>query len=95
MTQIEEIAKKKGCTSGQVALAWIRAQSGKRGMPTFIPIPGASSDKRVKENLTIIELSTEDLEEIEGLLSSFEVSGERYPAEAAAKLFGDSPKLEK
>jgi pyridoxine 4-dehydrogenase len=40
---VERLAEKKGVTSGQVAIAWVKQQSKVEGMPTFIPIPGVST----------------------------------------------------
>lgn len=91
--QVEALAKKRNATPGQVALAWVRAQSNKPGMPTFIPIPGASSAKRVKENFTDVELSENDLKEIDSIVESVEISGERAPAAMAHLSFGDSAPL--
>ena len=76
---LEKLAKKKGCTPGQVAINWILALSKRPGMPKIIPIPGSSNPERVKENATVIDLTEEDLKEIEELLASFTVSGDRYP----------------
>ncbi|KAK4506939.1 hypothetical protein PRZ48_000672 [Zasmidium cellare] len=91
--ELEEISKRKGCTSGQVALAWVRAQSRKPGMPTIIPIPGASSPERVKENLVEIDLSENDLKEIDSLLASAEIAGGRYEGPLAALEHADTAPL--
>ena len=80
--EVEKIAKRKGCTAGQVAIAWIRAQSGKHGLPVIIPIPGASTDKRVSENIhgANVNLAEEEMNEISEILKNFPPSGHRYPA---------------
>jgi pyridoxine 4-dehydrogenase len=75
---IRKLAEKKGCTPGQVAVGWALALSGSRGQPTIIPIPGASKAERVRENAKVIKLSSEDMEEIDILLSQCEVKGDRY-----------------
>ena len=85
--KVGELAKKKDCTSAQLALAWIRTRGGKMKSPTIIPLPGASSPERVHENSTEVPLSGEDFREIDSLLKSCPVAGGRYPA-AAAKLTG-------
>jgi len=80
VTQVEEIAKRKGVTPGQIALAWIQTLSGSEGMPVMIPIPGASTDKRVLENLASreVKLSEQDMADIDAILKNFTVSGNRY-----------------
>ncbi|WVO22292.1 uncharacterized protein IAS62_003622 [Cryptococcus decagattii] len=74
--QIEEIAKKKGVTTGQLALAWILAQS-----EFAIPIPGSTNVGRIRENVSAInvKLDSEELEALNKLASAFEVQGARYP----------------
>lgn len=62
-------------------------------MPTFIPIPGATTAARVEENLVEVELSENDEKEIDSLLASVEVEGGRSPEALAALNFGDSPEL--
>ena len=74
--KFEEIATRKGCTSAQLALAWVMQKA-----ENIIPIPGTKKAHRLEENLGAlqIELSEEDLLEIEPL--SKMVSGMRYPAD--------------
>ncbi|KIY36384.1 pyridoxal reductase [Cryptococcus gattii E566] len=74
--QVEEIAKKKGVTTGQLALAWILAQS-----EFAIPIPGSTNVGRIRENVSAInvKLDSEELEALNKLASAFEVQGARYP----------------
>lgn len=91
--ELEKLAKRKGCTPGQIALAWVRAQSKKPGMPTFIPIPGASSAERIKENMVEVELSDNDLKEIDSLLASVQIAGGRYDGAVAALQHVDTPPL--
>ena len=91
--ELEKLAKKKGCTPGQIGLAWVRAQSNKSGMPTFIPIPGATTAERIKENMVEVELNDEDLKEIDRIQSSIRVVGGRYGGHAASLEFGDTPEL--
>jgi pyridoxine 4-dehydrogenase len=91
--ELEAIAKRKGCTSGQIGLAWVRSQSGRNGLPTIIPIPGATTAERVRENLVEVDLSENDLKEIDSLLAKIEIAGDRYPEHVAALNFGNSPPL--
>lgn len=78
------IADQKKATRAQIALAWLLAQK-----PWIVPIPGTTKIHRLQENLgaTEIELSTQDLSEIETAFAGIEVHGERYP-EALQKLVG-------
>jgi aryl-alcohol dehydrogenase-like predicted oxidoreductase len=71
-----EIAKRKNATPAQVALAWLLSQK-----PWIVPIPGTTKLKRLEENLGAIEieLTRDDLREIEGAASQIEVQGARYP----------------
>ncbi|KAJ5928703.1 aldo/keto reductase [Penicillium verhagenii] len=83
--RIKDIAEEKGCTAAQLALSWIKAQSDRAGMPVFVPVAGARSEERVRENATNIQLSDADMKTIQSILDSFPVAGHRYPP-AAAKL---------
>jgi pyridoxine 4-dehydrogenase len=76
---VRKLAEKKDCTPGQVATGWALALSESEGRPKIIPIPGASKADRVRENAKVIELTAEDMKEIDHLLSQCEVKGERYP----------------
>lgn len=78
--KVEAIAKKKGCTSAQLAINWTRALSRRPGMPTIIPIPGATTAARVEENSKLIDITDEEIAEIDAILAKFTTAGERYPA---------------
>ncbi|CZS90819.1 hypothetical protein WAI453_003947 [Rhynchosporium graminicola] len=78
--KLQSIAKQKGCTPAQLAVAWIRSISKKDGNPEFFPIPGASTEARVIENSKDFTLSAEDLKAIDSILSSFTPVGDRYDA---------------
>ena len=93
VSELEKIANAKGCKPGQVGLAWVKAQGNKPDMPTIIPIPGATTPERVKENLVEVDLSDNDMKEIQSLLDSIEIVGGRYGGHAAALEAGDSPEL--
>ena len=70
------IAKRKQATAAQIALAWLLAQK-----PWVVPIPGTTKLKRLEENIgaTEIELTQDDLREIEQAASKIDVQGARYP----------------
>ena len=78
--ELENIAKKKNCTPAQLALGWHVSLSKRPGMPEIIPIPGATTVERVKENAGAVELTDEEMEEIKGILDSCKVIGDRYHA---------------
>jgi aryl-alcohol dehydrogenase-like predicted oxidoreductase len=71
-----EIAKRKNATPAQIALAWLLAQK-----PWIVPIPGTTKLNRLEENVGAveIELTRDDLREIESVASQIEVQGARYP----------------
>jgi aryl-alcohol dehydrogenase-like predicted oxidoreductase len=71
-----QIAKRKKATPAQIALSWLLAQK-----PWIVPIPGTTKLNRLKENLGAveIELTSEDLREVESAASQIEVQGARYP----------------
>jgi aryl-alcohol dehydrogenase-like predicted oxidoreductase len=70
------IGKRKKATPAQIALAWLRAQK-----PWIVPIPGTTKLHRLEENIgaASIELTLDDLREIESAASEIEVQGARYP----------------
>lgn len=72
---IERIASKKGATPAQIALAWLLAQK-----PWIVPIPGSRKLERLEENIgaVAVELTSEDLAEIENAMSEITVVGNRY-----------------
>lgn len=77
--QVARTAAKKGCTPAQLAINWVLAISKRPGMPTIIPIPGATTAARVNENSKLVELTDEELAEIDAILAKFTTAGERYP----------------
>ncbi len=74
--QIGRIAERKRVTKAQVALAWLLAQR-----PWIVPIPGTTKLHRLEENLgaASVELTSDDLREIDAALSQIAVQGARYP----------------
>ena len=72
------IAARKNATPAQLALAWLLAQK-----PWIVPIPGTTKLQRLEENMgaAAIQLSLDDLREIDGAASKITVQGARYPEE--------------
>jgi aryl-alcohol dehydrogenase-like predicted oxidoreductase len=70
------IAKRKNATPAQIALAWLLAQK-----PWIVPIPGTTKLNRLEENsgAVSIQLTPEDLRDIDGAASKIQVEGARYP----------------
>jgi len=81
---LKAFAVRKGATPAQVALAWLLAQK-----PWIVPIPGTTKLPRLRENLGAadVQLSADDLGEIERAVSRLDVHGARYP-EHLQKLVG-------
>jgi aryl-alcohol dehydrogenase-like predicted oxidoreductase len=81
---VKVIAERKSATPAQVALSWLLAQR-----PWIVPIPGTTKLYRLEENLGAVdlELTSDDLSEIEAGISQVTVQGERLPA-AALKMTG-------
>ena len=73
---LQRIAAAKGGTAGQVALAWLLAQQR-----WIVPIPGTRRTARVEENIggADLDLTADDLAEIETAIAAVEVQGHRYP----------------
>ncbi len=70
------IGKRKGATPAQVAIAWLLAQK-----PWIVPIPGTTKQTRLDENIeaSTVELTADDLLEIDRAAAGITVQGERYP----------------
>jgi aryl-alcohol dehydrogenase-like predicted oxidoreductase len=81
---LEKIAKAKKATPAQIALAWLLAQK-----PWIAPIPGTAKLNRLEENIgaVSIELTSDDLREIDNASSKIKVEGARYP-EAIERMTG-------
>ena len=75
---LAKVAERKKATTAQIALAWLLSQK-----PWIVPIPGTTKLGRVEENIRAaeIDLTQEDLREINDAASKFAVQGERYPEE--------------
>src|SRR5207249_3451008 len=78
-----EIAARKKVTRAQIAIAWLLAQK-----PWIVPIPGTTKLHRLEENLGAVDvdLTPDDLREIENALSDVSVQGDRYPAHLQARV---------
>jgi aryl-alcohol dehydrogenase-like predicted oxidoreductase len=81
---LERVANEKRATPAQIALAWLLAQK-----PWIVPIPGTTKLHRLEENLGAVqvELTPEDLLEIDAAASRLNVQGARYP-DAVERLSG-------
>jgi len=79
--KVAEIAQRKGCTSGQLALAWVLAQGD-----DVVPIPGTKRLSYLEENLAAasVTLTAEDRREIDAVLPAGAAAGDRYPASGMA-----------
>ena len=75
---VGKFAQRKKATPAQIALAWVLAQK-----PWFVPIPGTTKLHRLEENLAAVnvELSPDDLRELNTAASKLAVQGARYPEE--------------
>lgn len=73
---MKHVAERKNATAPQIALAWLLAQK-----PWIVPIPGTTRRERLTENLGAvdIELTPDDLREIDAAASKIEVQGARLP----------------
>jgi len=82
---IESIAKRKESTPAQIALAWLLSQR-----PWIVPIPGTTKIHRLEENIGAVdvELSQDDLIEIESTASLIKIEGHRY-SEGSQKMIDE------
>jgi aryl-alcohol dehydrogenase-like predicted oxidoreductase len=83
VAQIEAMAADKGCTSAQLALAWVLAQG-----EDIVPIPGTKRRRYLEDNLGALDmtLSAADLARIDAVLPPGAAAGTRYPAPQMASL---------
>jgi len=81
--KIEAMARTKGCTTAQLALAWLLAQG-----TDVVPIPGTKRTARFDENLGALslKLGTDDVAELDAAIPPGAAAGARYPAAAMAHL---------
>lgn len=78
---VEQIAQRKGASLASVAISWVKRQG-------TIPLPGASKTEQVLQNCTDVELTEEDLADIQKVLDTFPVAGPRYGGPLEALLNG-------
>jgi len=73
---LARIGEQKGATPAQIALAWLLAQN-----PWIVPIPGSRKLERLDENIGAldVELTPDDLREIESAILKITIQGDRYP----------------
>jgi aryl-alcohol dehydrogenase-like predicted oxidoreductase len=83
VARVTELASRKGCTPGQLALAWVMAQGD-----DIVPIPGTKRVKYLEENLAAerVELTKQDLAAIDELAPKGVAAGPRYPEAAMSSL---------
>jgi aryl-alcohol dehydrogenase-like predicted oxidoreductase len=84
LDKIAEIAERKGVTPAQVAIAW-----GLTVGDNIIPIPGTTTVSKVIENVGAanVELTKDEIEELDQFADETEVEGERYPVEHVKHLW--------
>ena len=75
---LTSIAAQKNATPAQIALAWLLAQK-----PWIVPIPGTTKVHRLEENMGAVnvELTADDLQNIENAAAEIQIEGARYPAQ--------------
>jgi len=85
---LEEFAERKGCTVGQLTLAWLLKQGN-----DIIPIPGTKKVKYLEQNMKSLDvkLTPGEVKEIRVEVSKVEVTGDRYPAFFQQYSFADTP----
>jgi len=81
--KVEEIAREKGCTASQLALAWVLAQGD-----DIVPIPGTKRRKYLEDNAGAVDvvLTPEDLRKLEEVFPHGAAAGPRYPEQMMALL---------
>ncbi|KAJ5494395.1 hypothetical protein N7463_010482 [Penicillium fimorum] len=78
INEVKDLATRKGIAPAQIALAWIRTQGEKPGMPTIIPIPGGTTKDKVVQNMSGAQTLTDsEMAEIDAILEEHTVSGAR------------------
>jgi aryl-alcohol dehydrogenase-like predicted oxidoreductase len=81
--EVEDMAREKGCTAAQLALAWVLAQGD-----DIVPIPGTKHVRYLDENIGALDvkLSDEDLRRLDAILPPGAAAGERYHAQGMASV---------
>jgi aryl-alcohol dehydrogenase-like predicted oxidoreductase len=85
---LKRVAAEKGATPAQIALAWLLVQR-----PYIVPIPGTTKVHRLDENIAAatVELTRDDLRDIDEAASLIQVEGERYPPQQLAMVGREAP----
>ncbi|CAL5336955.1 unnamed protein product [Camellia sinensis] len=88
--RVNEIAEKKGCTPGQLALAWVHHQGS-----DVCPIPGTTKIANLDQNIgaLLVKLTPEEMSELESIASADEVKGDRYMEGLTTWKNSDTPPL--
>lgn len=88
--KVNAIAERKGCTSSQLALAWVHHQGN-----DVCPIPGTTKMENFNQNIGAlsVKLTAEELAELEGLASADTVKGDRYASDVATWKDSETPPL--
>jgi aryl-alcohol dehydrogenase-like predicted oxidoreductase len=81
--KVQEMAKRIGCTPGQLALAWVLAQGD-----DIVPIPGTKRRKYLEENVAAVDivLTKNQIDDLDSIFPPGAASGTRYPAASMAAL---------
>jgi aryl-alcohol dehydrogenase-like predicted oxidoreductase len=81
--RVRELAEQRSVTAAQLAIAWVMAKG-----EDVVPIPGTKSPRRLEENAAAseIDLSQEDVDELDNAVSPDSVAGNRYPEQMMALL---------
>ena len=76
--RLKAMASEKGCQASQIALAWLLSKK-----PWIVPIPGTTKIARLEENIGAvdIQLTSEQIRQINEMADRIQIHGERYPAE--------------
>ncbi|KAL8246350.1 hypothetical protein R6Q59_007566 [Mikania micrantha] len=88
--RVNELARKKGCTTSQLSLAWVHHQGN-----DVVPIPGTTKIENLEQNIGAlsVKLTPEDMVELESIASASSVKGDRYNADLVTYLDSETPPL--
>ncbi|KAD7478117.1 hypothetical protein E3N88_01253 [Mikania micrantha] len=88
--RVNELARKKGCTTSQLSLAWVHHQGN-----DVVPIPGTTKIENLEQNIGAlsVKLTLEDMAELESIASAGSFKGERYTAGLVTYLDSETPPL--
>jgi aryl-alcohol dehydrogenase-like predicted oxidoreductase len=87
--RVQDMARERGVTAAQLALAWVLAQGAARGVDV-VPIPGTTRPERVEENVGALDvrLSADDLRALDELAPAGAAAGDRYDATGMSRIKG-------